>query len=511
MTDQVLEPGRRNLVTIAVMLAVLIQVLDTTIANVALPHMQASLGATQESINWVLTSYIVASAIAIPISGWLADRIGRKRLLILAVIGFTFASLLCAIATSLTEMVIFRALQGVTGAFLVPLSQATLFDINPPERHARAMALFGGGIMIGPIMGPLLGGWLTDSFDWRWVFLVNLPVGALAAVMLWRTMPSIPTAARKFDIFGFALLGLALGSLQLMLDRGGHLDWFDSPEIWVECGIALGAGWMFVTHTLTGRAPIFERGMFADRNFALGLFFMLVTGVLLLAGLALLPPLLQGLYGHSVFQSGLLTMPRGIGTLITMVLAGRLIGKVDLRVLVAVALGLMAWSLHIMAGFAIDMGSTPIIVSGVIQGLGLGLMFVTVQSLAFATLVPRLRTHAASLLNLSRNIGGSIGISLVVALLARNVQVAHADLAAHITDQQLPALTGAVVGQLGLPAETALALANAEINRQAAFIAYIDDFYLMMWVTLAAIPLVLLLRPAKKPEPGELHDSVVLD
>ena len=511
MTDQVLEPGRRNLVTVAVMLAVLIQVLDTTIANVALPHMQASLGATQESVNWVLTSYIVASAIAIPISGWLADRIGRKRLLIMAVIGFTIASLLCAIATSLTEMVIFRAIQGVTGAFLVPLAQATLFDINPPERHARAMALFGGGIMIGPIMGPVLGGWLTDSFNWRWVFLVNLPVGAIAAVMLWRTMPSIPLTKRKFDIFGFALLGLALGSLQLMLDRGQQLDWFTSPEIWIELGLALGAAWMFVTHTLTGRNPIFERGMFADRNFALGMFFMMVTGVLLLAGLALLPPLLQGLYGHSVYQSGLLTMPRGVGTLITMVLAGRLIGKVDLRVLVALGMGLMAWSLHMMAGFAIDMGSGPIIVSGVIQGLGLGLMFVTIQSLAFATLVPRLRTHAASLLNLSRNIGGSIGISVVAALLARNVQVAHADMAGRITDQQLPTLTGTMVSQFGLPAEAAVALANAEINRQAAFIAYIDDFYLMMWVTLAAIPLVLLLRPAKKDEPGELHDAVAID
>ena len=511
MSDQVLDPGRRTLVTIAVMLAVLIQVLDTTIANVALPHMQASLGATQESVNWVLTSYIVASAIAIPISGWLADRIGRKRLLILAVIGFTIASLLCAIATSLTEMVIFRAIQGVTGAFLVPLSQATLFDINPPERHARAMALFGGGIMIGPIMGPVLGGWLTDSFDWRWVFLVNLPVGIIAAVMLWRTMPKIPLTKRKFDIFGFALLGVALGSLQLMLDRGQHLDWFTSPEIWIELGLCIGAAWMFVTHTFTAREPIFERGMFADRNFALGMFFMLVTGILLLAGLALLPPLLQGLYGHSVFQSGLLTMPRGVGTLITMVLAGRLIGKVDLRILVALGMGLMAWSLHMMAGFAIDMGSTPIIVSGVIQGLGLGLMFVTVQSLAFATLVPRLRTHAASLLNLSRNIGGSIGISVVASLLARNIQIAHADMAGHITDQNLPAISGAVVGQIGLPAETALALANAEINRQAAFIAYIDDFYLMMWVTLAAIPLVFLLRPAKKQDPGELHDAVVID
>ncbi|MEO5577591.1 MAG: DHA2 family efflux MFS transporter permease subunit [Sphingomicrobium sp.] len=511
MTEQLLDPVKRTLVTIAVMLAVLIQVLDTTIANVALPHMQASLGATQESVNWVLTSYIVASAIAIPISGWLADKIGRKRLLVLAVIGFTIASLLCAIATSLTEMVIFRAIQGVTGAFLVPLAQATLFDINPVERHGRAMAMFGGGIMIGPIMGPVLGGWLTDSFNWRWVFLVNLPVGVIATVMLLRYMPKDELTSRKFDIFGFALLGLALGSLQLMLDRGQQLDWFASWEIWVELGLCLGAGWMFVTHTLTARAPIFERGMFADRNFALGMFFMVVTGLLLLAGLALLPPLLQRLYGYSVLQSGLLTMPRGIGTLVTMVLAGRLIGLVDLRILVAAGMGLMAWSLHIMAGFAIDMGSGPIIVSGVIQGLGLGLMFVTVQSLAFATLVPRLRTHAASLLNLSRNIGGSIGISVVAALLARNLQIAHADMAAKISDQTLPSMSGTVVSQLGLPAEAVVALADAEINRQAAFIAYLDDFYLMMWVTLASIPLVLLLRPGKKDEAGELHDAVAID
>ena len=511
MIEQALDPTRRNLVTVAVMLAVLIQVLDTTIANVALPHMQASLGATQESVNWVLTSYIVASAIAIPISGWLADKIGRKRLLILAVIGFTIASLLCAVAQSLTEMVAFRAIQGITGAFLVPLSQATLFDINPPERHARAMALFGGGIMIGPIMGPVLGGWLTDSFNWRWVFLVNLPVGAIATVMLLRYMPKSPLTTRKFDIFGFALLGVALGSLQLMLDRGQQLDWFDSWEIWIELGLCLGAAWMFVTHTMLAREPLFERGMFADRNFALGMFFMVVTGLLLLAGLALLPPLLQRLYGYSVFQSGLLTMPRGVGTLISMLLAGRLIGKVDLRILVALGMSLMAWSLYIMSGFAIAMGSRPVIISGVIQGLGLGLMFVTIQSLAFATLVPRLRTHAASLLNLSRNIGGSIGISIVAALLARNLQTAHADMAGRITDQVLPSISGAVVSQMGLPAETVVALADAEINRQAAFIAYIDDFYLMMWVTLASIPLVLLLRPAKKDEAGELHDSLVLD
>ena len=428
---------------------------------------------------------------------------GRKRLLVWSVIGFTIASFLCAIAQSLPEMVGFRILQGITGAFLVPLAQATLFDINPPERHARAMALFGGGVMIGPIMGPVLGGWLTDNFDWRWVFLVNVPVGALTTVMLLRFLPKTGTEKRRFDIFGFAMLGLALGSLQLLLERGHQLDWFDSIEIWIEAGLVIGAGWMFVVHTLTGREPLFDRSIFADRNFTLGLLFMMVTGVLLLAGLALLPPLLQNLYGYSVFQSGVLTMPRGVGTLISMLLAGRLVGMIDLRILVATGLGLMAWSLHMMTGFAIEQGSTPVVVSGFIQGLGLGLVFVTMQSLAFATLEARFRTNAASLLNLSRNIGGSVGISLVATLLAQNLQTAHADLAQHVTDQDLPGMTASVVSQLGLPASSALAIANAEITRQAAFIAYLDDFWIMMWLTLAAIPLVLLLRPAKPASPQE--------
>ena len=485
--------------TIAVMLAVLIQILDTTIANVALPHMQASLGATQDSINWVLTSYIVASAITIPIAGWLADKVGRKRLIVIAVIAFTIASFLCAIAQSLSQMVAFRAIQGVSGAFLVPLAQATLFDIFPREKHAQAMALFGGGIMIGPILGPLLGGWLTDSFNWRWVFLVNLPVGTLAAVMLLRYMPRTDLNPRKFDLFGFALIGIGLAALQLMLDRGQQLDWFQSSEILIELGLTIAAFWMFIIHTITGREPLFERHMFTNRNFATGLFFMAVTGVLLLAGLALLPPLLQRLYSYSVLQSGELTMPRGVGTLISMLTVGKLAQKIDMRALVALGMGLMGASLYMMTGFALVQDARPVILSGLVQGLGLGMLFVTIQSLAFATLEPRLRTAAASLLNLSRNIGGSVGISIVTAALTRNLQVAHADIGAHITDENAPSALGAMTQQLGLPAQSALALIDAEINRQAAFIAYLDDFKMMMWITFAAIPLVLLLKP---PKPG---------
>ena len=264
------------------MTAVLLQVLDTTIANVALPHMQASLSATQDTINWVLTSYIVASAIALPISGWLADRVGRKRLLLISVVVFTVASVLCATATSLPEMVLFRALQGVGGAFIVPLAQATLFDINPREKHGQAMALFGGGVMIGPILGPVLGGWLTDNYNWRWVFLVNLPVGIICILIMARFMPKTETHERKFDMFGFALLAIALASLQFCLDRGEQKDWFSSWEIDHRGGLAIGAGWMFLVHMITAKHPLFDRAMFKDRNFATSMVFMAVTGVLLL-------------------------------------------------------------------------------------------------------------------------------------------------------------------------------------------------------------------------------------
>jgi DHA2 family multidrug resistance protein len=494
-----LPAGVRLIVTVGVMMAVLLQVLDTTIANVALPHMQASLSATQDTINWVLTSYIVSSAIALPISGWLADRVGRKRLLLISVGVFTAASMLCATATSLTEMVLFRALQGVGGAFIVPLAQATLFDINPREKHGQAMALFGGGVMIGPILGPVLGGWLTDNYNWRWVFLVNLPVGLLCALVMMRFMPKTDTHDRKFDMFGFALLAIALGALQFCLDRGEQKDWFSSWEIILEAGLAIAAAWMFLVHMITSKHPLFERSMFADRNFATGLLFMAVTGVLLLAGLALLPPLLQNMYGYSVLQSGFLTAPRGVGTLFSMLIAGRLTGKFDARMLVGIGVMLMGVSLYLMTGFAIDQPSRPVIVSGVVQGLGLGLIFVPLQSLAFETLAPRMRTTAAALLNLSRNIGGSIGISVVSTQLVRMTQISHADMAAQITQQTIPTADPTIL-QTAVPVAgpAALAYINAIITKQALFIAYLDDFKLMMIITFAVLPLLFFMKRGNK-------------
>jgi MFS transporter, DHA2 family, multidrug resistance protein len=496
-----LPTGLRLIVTVGVMMAVLLQVLDTTIANVALPHMQASLSATQDSINWVLTSYIVASAIALPISGWLADKVGRKRLLLISVVMFTIASVLCATATSLGEMVLFRAFQGVGGAFIVPLAQATLFDINPREKHGQAMALFGGGVMIGPILGPVLGGWLTDNYNWRWVFLVNLPVGIICILVMARFMPKTETHERKFDMFGFALLAIALAALQFCLDRGEQKDWFSSWEIISEAGLAIAAGWMFLVHMVTAKHPLFDRAMFKDRNFATSMVFMAVTGVLLLAGLALLPPLLQTLYGYSVLQSGFLTAPRGVGTLFSMLIAGRLTGKMDARLLVGIGVVCMGVSLYMMTGFAIDQPSRPVIMSGVVQGLGLGLIFVPLQTLAFETLPAKARTTGAALLNLSRNIGGSIGISVVSTELVRMTQVAHADLAQHITQHTMATINSTRI-ETAIPTAGPLALAviNGEITRQSLFIAYLDDFKLMMMVTFVVLPLLFFMKRGSKAD-----------
>jgi DHA2 family multidrug resistance protein len=495
-----LPAGERLIVTVGVMAAVLLQVLDTTIANVALPHMQASLSATQDTINWVLTSYIVASAIALPISGWLADKVGRKRLMLISVVVFTAASVLCATATSLTEMVLFRAVQGVGGAFIVPLAQATLFDINPREKHGQAMALFGGGVMIGPILGPVIGGWLTDNYDWRWVFLVNLPVGILCILIMLPFMPKSGTHERKFDMFGFALLAIALGSLQFCLDRGEQKDWFSSWEIIIEAGLAIGAGWMFLVHMITAKHPLFDRAIFMDRNFAVSVVFMAVTGVLLLGGLALLPPLLQNLYGYSVLQSGFLTAPRGLGTLFSMLIAGRMTGKMDARLLVGTGVILMGVSLYMMTGFAIEQSSKPVIVSGVVQGLGLGLIFVPLQTLAFETLATKFRTTGAALLNLSRNIGGSVGISVVSTELVRITQISHADMAANITQNKLPLANSVLIENLGRYGNAALAYINAEITRQALFIAYLDDFKLMMMVTFVILPLLFFMKRGSKAD-----------
>lgn len=491
----------RGLLTVAVMGASIMQILDTTIANVAIPHMQSSLGATSETVNWVLTSYIIASAVAIPITGWLADRIGRRQLFLAAILGFIVTSMACGAAQSLEQMVAFRFLQGISAAFIGPLSQSVMLDINPPERHARAMSIWGMGIMIGPILGPVLGGWLTESVNWRWVFYVNLPVGLLTLALMWALLPATRRRDRRFDIFGFSMLALGLAALQLMLDRGAHEDWLDSLEIWIELGVAVACLWMFIIHMATAREPLFSRRMLNDRNLVTAMGFMVVVGVVMFASMALLPPMLQRLFDWPVIDTGLVLAVRGVGILISMAIAGRLLGRIDARWLVGTGLLIAAYSLWQMSHWSLMMGMGPVIVSGFVQGLGMGLIFIPLNTMAFATLGPAYRTDGASLLNLFRSLGASVGISIVTTLLGSNTQRSHEDLVAHITNSSVNLVDASTADRFGFAGDTLMHIVNAEVNRQAAMIAYVDDFWAMMWVTLASVPLVLLLRPPAKGGP----------
>ena len=484
----------RGILTVCVMLATIMQALDTTIANVATPYMQGSLSATQDQVNWVLTSYIVASAIMMPVTGYLSGRFGRKRLFLVAVAGFTAASVLCGAAQTLEQMVLFRLLQGVFGAPLVPMSQSVLLDSYPREKHGSAMALWGVGVMVGPILGPTLGGWLTETQGWRWVFYINLPVGVLTFIGLSAVLSESKRQVLRFDWLGFLALSLGIGALQMMLDRGESLGWFDSVEVMLEAALAVLGFYTFIVHSLTVRDPFIDPRLFQDRNFTMGLILIFMVGVILLATLALLTPYLQHMMGYPIVTAGLVLGPRGVGTMAAMLIVGRLINRVDPRLLLMTGLVLSAWVLHEMAGYTPDVSRFQLVANGVVQGMGLGFMFVPLSTITFATLKPEFRTQGTALFSLSRSMGSAIGISLVIFMLGRNTQVAHADLAALVTPFNTALADPAVQHGWNLATEAGRLALNAEVTRQAAIIAYANDFRLMMVVALISMPLVFLLR-----------------
>ncbi|MGA7612561.1 MAG: DHA2 family efflux MFS transporter permease subunit [Xanthobacteraceae bacterium] len=495
-------------ITACVILATLMQALDTTIANVALPYIQGSVSASQDQIAWVLTSYIAAAAIMTPPTGYLAGRFGVKPLFLVCVAGFTVASMLCGMAQSLVEIVLFRILQGMFGAALVPLSQSVLLGIYPPERQGFAMALFGVGVMAGPVLGPVLGGWLTENYSWRHVFYINLPVGVLAFLGMLVFLPaSERKSVAKLDWFGFGTLSLAIGALQVLLDRGEQLDWFGSGEIWIEAIIAASAFYLFLVHTFTADAPFVRPALFRDRNFAAGTLFIAIIGLTYYASMALQPPYLQGLMNYPVVTAGLVMGPRGIGTMAAMMLVGRLVGRLDTRLLLAIGLGLTAWSFYAMTGWTPDVSQTEIVVIGVVQGAGLGFLFVPLSSATLATLPPDQRTEGAGIYNLSRNIGSSVGISVVTSLLTQNTQANHADIAQHVTAVNRQFDNPAIAHMLSPVTAAGRAALDAIVAQQAQIIAYIDDYKLLMIATLAA---VLLLVVFKKPSAGGGADHTLV-
>ena len=498
-----MAPFVRVMLTVCVMMATVMQALDTTIANVALPYMQGSLSTTQDQVNWVLTSYIVAAAIMTSPLGWMATRLGRKKLFIVCASGFTLASMLCGIAQSIEQMVAFRLLQGIFGAALVPLSQTVMLDIYPPAQRGSAMAIWGMGVMLGPIMGPTLGGWLTDAYSWRWVFFVNLPFGILTVLGLSAFMKE--SELRRdipFAWFGFLSLSLGIGALQMMLDRGEDQGWFGSAEIVVEAILSVVGFYFFLADSFTSLRPFIPLRIFRDWNFSIAVIFMFIIGVILLATMALVTPYLQNLMGYPVLASGYLLGSRGIGTFVAMMIVGRLLGRIDARKLIFFGLTLATGSLWVMVYWSPESSARAIAIDSVVQGLGLGFVFVPLNTIAFATLPGEFRTDGTAIWTLIRNLGSSIGISLIIAELTNMVSVFHSQLAEKISPFNDALRMPDVAGVMSSATDTGRAMLDAIVTQQATVMAYSNDFLLMTFISLCAFPLLFLIRGAKAPARG---------
>ncbi len=492
------RPRHPALITFSVMLATMLYSIDWTIAAVALPHMRGTFSATQDQIGWVITSYIVASAIMMPTAGFLSTRYGRKRVFLCAMSGFILSSVVCGAANSIEVEVAARIVQGMSGAFLVPLSQAIILDTYPPKEQGKAMALWGLGSVFGPVIGPTVGGFLTEALSWRSIFYINLPIGLLALAGTALFVPETKREpAKRLDWFGFLALAAGIGALQLMLDRGERLDWFESPEIVVEACLAALGLYLFTVHILTAKNPFLDPRLFADRNFAVGIIFITLYGLLTVPPMVLMPPFMQDLRGFPIDTIGLLQSPRGVGLVATLLIGGRITGKVEPRILLAIGLGCLAWSCWEMSRWTLEVGAWPIIWTGFVQGAGAGIILVPIQAIAFPGLPPHLRTEAAAVFNLTRSVGSSMGVSIALTLLTRETVASHARLVQYINPYNENLAYEASRGW-DLSSAAGLAQIEREIGRQAAILGYASDFQLLAFGALAGILLLFLVRRAPR-------------
>lgn len=489
-------PRQRVFLTASAMIASIMMALDSTIANVALPEIQGGFGASQEQIAWVLTSYLVSSAIATPLAGALVPRLGFRRVYVLCIFGFLGSSLLCGFATSLPQLVLFRFLQGFTGAGFFPLSQALMLDIYPRERHGQAMAVFGTGVMVGPTVGPVLGGFITDAFGWRWIFLINVPFGLVALAGMMIFLPKVERdRATPFDFLGFGLLSIAIACLQLVLDRGEAKDWFASTEIIIEATLAGLCGYLFLVHVLTARHPFLDPAVFRDRNFSAGVLVILVLGMLMLSAVFVIPPYLQHLRGYTVFDTGLILAPRGIAMMAGMFLTGRLITRFDPRAILLTGTLINLLALYEMRHFTLETPISTVVWTGMLQSFGLGLLFVPVNVMTFATLSATLRPVGTSLYHLTRGVGNSLGVALVVGVITRGTDNNLMSIADHITPFNPLLSSGALPPEFTMTDTMSIKLMQLEIIRQAAMIAYNNAFILQILISLLILPLLLIQRP----------------
>ncbi len=515
-------------VTCAVMLATFMEVLDTTVVNVAIPHISGNLAATNEEGTWVVTSYLVSNAVVLPISGWLANRVGRKRLLLACVAGFTLTSLCCGLATSLTQLIIFRVLQGLTGGGLQPLAQAILLETFPKERHGHAMAAFGIGILLAPILGPTLGGWITDNYSWRWIFYLNLPVGILSLFLMNRFVFDphyVKRGEGKVDLWGIGFLALGIGSLQVLLDTGQRKDWFSSDYIRTFTGLCIFGIVALIVRELMTDHPVVDLRVLKNRSFSAGVFLISMLGFVLYASLVLLPLYLQTLMGYPAYNSGMALSPRGLGALLFTPLAGHLTTKTDPRRLLAVGIVLGSISMFQLSGLNLYAGFWDIFWAQVLQGVALSFLFIPLMSLAMSHIQPDKMGNATSIFNLMRNIGGSVGIALMTTFLARRSQVHQNHLVANITagsGQTYRMLQGlrANFYAHGADAATAsrksIAAIYGMVQQHAAMLAFVEAFWLMGVVFLMMLPFLPLLeysKAAKKPKsvPGTRQQFVSSD
>jgi MFS transporter, DHA2 family, multidrug resistance protein len=485
----------RAMITVVAMMATTVVLTDQTIAAIALPHMQGGLSVSQDQISWVMTTYFMAQAVTMAATGWLAGRIGRKQVFILSLCGFTVCAMLSGNADSLGEIMFCRAFQGVFSAPVIPISQAIMLDSYPPEQHGKAVSIWGLGVIFAPVVSPVIGGWLTEEYGWEWIFYVSVPFAIfsiLAGASVIRETPL--NLERRFDWTGFVAIGLALGALQLMLDRGTSEGWFDSREIVIEAIIVAAGFYFFIVHSLTTDHPFITPAIFADRNLVLGLFFMLILGVFVLSMNVVVPLFLQNLRGYPVLTAGLIMAPRGIGSMMSLALAGWLMKRFDARLVIAFGFANVAFSAYLFSKFTLDVGVAEFIFAIFFNGAGVGLIFVPLTAIAFITLPPHLRTEGSTLTSLFRVYGAGIGISVMVSVLSRTSVIAHAELTEAVNPYNPLMRAPFLPEHWNIFTDTGRMALEQEISRQASSIGFLNDFNLLLWGALLSMPLLFLLR-----------------